>query len=317
MAQERAVSTPNSKTLHRPRRTHWRDLLWAYLMIAPVMLGLGVFYIWPVFQTFFFSFTTWGAFGKYHWTGLSNYQSMLQDSELGHALSNTLIFTLISVPGSIAISLLVAVLLNQKIRGVGIYRTLYFLPAVTMPTAIAMVWKWLYNGDYGLINYLLSLVHIHGPRWTSDPNIALYSLILIAIWNSVGNNMVLFLAGLQSIPSSYYEAAALDGARGSSRFFRITLPLLSPTIFFTMVVSMISAFQMFDLIYLIFGPVSGGGQGNLAIEATQTVVYLFYANAFLFDNKGYAAAIAVLLFAIILVVTVIQFRLQKRWVHYA
>lgn len=290
----------------------WRDFIWAYLMIAPLMLGLLIFYIWPVFQTFYFSFTTWGDFGTYQWSGLNNYQQLLHDPDLLGALTNTLIYTVLAVPGSIAVSIVVAVLLNQKIRGVGLYRTLFFLPAVTMPAAIAMVWKWLYNGDYGLINYVLSLVHIQGPRWISDPHIALYSLILVAIWGSVGSNMVLFLAGLQSISSVYYEAAALDGANRFQTFFRITLPLLSPTIFFQSVVSMISAFQMFDLLFLMFE-----GSSNLVVNSTQTVVYLFYTNAFQLNNKGYAAAIAVLLFVIILGVTIVQFQLQKRWVHYA
>lgn len=280
-------------------------------MIAPLMLGLLIFYIWPAFQTFYFSFTTWGAFGKYHWTGLSNYVQLLRDPDLGAALSNTFIYTILSVPGSVALSLLVAVLLNQKIRGVAVYRTLYFLPAVTMPAAIAVVWKWLYNGDYGLINSVLGLVHIQGPRWVSDSHIALYSLILVAIWSSIGYNMVLFLAGLQGIPTTYYEAASIDGSGPFRTFFRITLPLLSPTVFFTTVISMISAFQVFDLIYMMFGPTS------LVIDSTQSVVYLFYKNAFLIDNKGYAATIAVLLFVIILGVTAIQFQLQKRWVHYS
>lgn len=305
-------------TVVRPtkhRRYSRKDIIWGYLMIAPLMIGLFIFYLWPLCQTFYLSFTEWGAFGKYHWSGLSNYQQLLQDPELLGALRNTLVFTIILVPSSIILSIVVAVLLNQKIRGVGIYRTLYFLPAVTMPAAIALVWKWLYNGDYGLINNLLSLVHIQGPRWISDPHLALYSLTLVAIWSSVGNNMVLFLAGLQSIPGTYYEAAALDGANAFQRFWRITLPLLTPTIFFVSVIALIQAFQVFDLIFLMFGTVSGV-TSNLAIEATQTIVYLFYKNAFMLDNKGYAAAIAMVLFVIILCITAIQLRLQKRWVHY-
>lgn len=294
------------------RRIVWRDFIWAYLMIAPLMLGLLIFYIWPVFQTFYFSFTTWGDFGTYQWSGLNNYQQLLHDPTLLGALLNTLIYAVLSVPGSIIVSIVIAVLLNQKIRGVGVYRTIFFLPAVMMPAAIAMVWKWLYDGDYGLINYLLSLVYIHGPRWISDPRFVLYSLVLVSIWSSVGTNMVLFLAGLQSIPRTYYEAAALDGAGPFQIFFRITLPLLSPTIFFQTVVSMISAFQMFDLIFLMFE-----GSSRLAVNAVQTIVYLFYENAFQLGEKGYAAAIAVLLFVIILGITVVQFQLQKRWVHYA
>ncbi|QBD83661.1 sugar ABC transporter permease [Ktedonosporobacter rubrisoli] len=285
-------------------------------MIAPLFLGLLIFYIWPAIQTFYFSFTKWGAFGKYSWTGLNNYAHILSDPDIKSALLNTLIYTVLSVPGSIVASLIVAILLNQKIRGVGIYRTLYFLPAVTMPAAIAVVWRWLYNGDYGLINAVLRPFGIHGPHWISDPHTALLAAIVVAIWSSIGNNMVLFLAGLQSIPSTYHEAAALDGASRTSRFLRITLPLLSPTIFFVIVMSMISAFQVFDLIYLMFGAGSTLST-NPALGAAQTIVYLFYQNAFMVDNKGYAAAIAIILFVIILCVTAVQFRLQKRWVHYS
>src|SRR5712691_11690489 len=153
--QSSATTTATSRR-GKARRASGKDILWAYVLIAPLFIGLFIFYIWPAFQTLYFSFTKWGAFGKYHWDGLTNYQQMLHDTELGQSLINTLIFTVISVPGSIAISILIAALLNTKIRGVGIYRTLYFLPAVTMPAAIAVVWKWLYNGDYGLINNALS-----------------------------------------------------------------------------------------------------------------------------------------------------------------
>ncbi len=311
IAEKRKLAASSQKKSSKLRGIARKDLFWGYLMVAPLMLGLLIFYIWPVFQTFYFSFTSWGPFGSYQWTGLANYQQLLSDPTLGQALRNTFIFTVLSVAGSMVVSLFVATLLNRKIRGLAVYRTIYFLPAVTMPAAIAIVWQWLYNGDYGLINYVLSLFSIHGPRWLTNPNIALYSITLIAIWGSVGNNMILFLAGLQSIPSVYYEAASLDGAGSALKFFRVTLPLLSPTIFFVTVTSLISAFQVFDLIYLLFGT------SDIVINSTQTVVYLFYKSAFVDNNKGYAAGIAMFLFVIIMIITIIQLRLQKRWVHYA
>jgi multiple sugar transport system permease protein len=310
LAEERRKGVKEVRA-RRDRHIAWKDILSGYIMIAPLMIGLFIFYLWPVFQTFYFSFTKWGAFGKYKWTGLANYEHLLHDPDLGRALLNTVVYILLSVPGSLILAILVAVLLNQKIRGVGIYRTLYYLPAVTMPAAIAMVWRWLYNGDYGLINYLLSLFGLHGPRWLSDPAIALYSIILVAIWGAIGTNMILFLAGLQGIPGVYYEAAAIDGAGPLPRFFRITLPLLSPTIFFALVTSLIGAFQVFDLIFLMTGP------NSPALDATKTIVYLFYQYAFITNDKGYAATIAVLLFVIILLITLVQFRLQRRWVHYS
>jgi multiple sugar transport system permease protein len=286
------------------------DYFWAYFMIAPTMLGLIVFYIWPVFQTVFFSFTEWGDFGKYEWAGLVNYETMLRDTELWGALKNTLVYTFLMVPSSIAISILVAVLLNQKIHGIAVYRTLYFLPVVTMPVAVAMVWGWLYNGDYGLINNLLSQLTVQGPRWITDPNIALYSIVIVGVWSSIGYNMVIFISGLQGIPGSLYEAASIDGAGPIQKFFRITLPMLTPTIFFVAIITLIHAFQVFDLIFMMID------RDNIAIDKTQSLVYLFYEYAFYTYDKGYAAAIAILLFFIIMVVTVFQVKYQKKWVHY-
>ncbi len=287
-----------------------RDALWGYLMIAPLYLGLLLFYIWPAGQTIYFSFTEWGAFGRYEWAGPANYERLVADPEVRRAFRNTFVFTALSVPISILLAIVVAVLLNQRIRGMTIYRTLYFLPVVTMPAAVAMVWRWLYNGDYGLVNYLLGLLAIRGPRWLSDPKVALLALVAVAVWSSIGYNMVILLAGLQGIPASLYEAASLDGAGPLQRFFRITIPLLTPAIFFVTVISLIDALQVFDLVYMMIGPESP------AIGGTQSVVYLFFDNAFVTGDKGYAAAIVVILFLVILILTVIQFALQRRLVHY-
>ncbi len=158
-----------------------RDALWGYLMIAPLYLGLLLFYIWPAGQTIYFSFTEWGAFGRYEWAGPANYERLVADPEVRRAFRNTFVFTALSVPISILLAIVVAVLLNQRIRGMTIYRTLYFLPVVTMPAAVAMVWRWLYNGDYGLVNYLLGLLAIRGPRWLSDPKVALLALVAVAV----------------------------------------------------------------------------------------------------------------------------------------
>ncbi|WP_231571034.1 carbohydrate ABC transporter permease [Gordoniibacillus kamchatkensis] len=287
------------------------DYFWGYLMIAPTVLGLLVFSIWPVFQTLYFSFTSWGSFGNYEWTGTDNYKAMFADPMFWMALRNTFIYTCVTIPCAIALSIVAAVLLNQKIRGVTLYRTLYFLPVVTMPSAVAMVWKWLYNADYGLINYLLGAIGIKGPSWLTDPDIALYSMVIVAVWAAIGNNMVIFLSGLQGIPVSYYEAAAIDGAGSFKNFIFITLPLLTPTIFFVTIISLIGAFQVFDLVFMMIGP------NSIVIEQTQSVVFLFYKNAFMLNNKGYAAAIAMVLFVIILLVTIVQMKLQKKWVHYS
>ena len=214
------------------------------------------------------------------------------------------------VPATAIISLIVAVLLNKKMKGVSVYRTIYFLPMVAAPAAIAMVWRWLYNSEYGLINYTLSLIGIKGPNWIADPKVALISIAIIGIWSTIGYNMILLLAGLQEIPRDYYEAANIDGASPIRQFFKITIPLVSPTMFFVVVTSIMSAFQVFDVIFMIIE------QGNPALEKTQSLVYLFYKHSFLLNDKGYGAAIIMLLLAIIMVITVIQVKLQKKWVNY-
>jgi len=314
------VTSPAISKTSRPQRVGAlarERLFWGYLMSASMLIGLLVYYNVPFIQTVYFSFTQWGAFGGYTWIGLDNYRNMFNDPNVVQALRNTFIYTFVSVPCSIALAILVATLLNQDIRGKTIYRTLYFLPVVTMPAAIGMIWKWLYEGDYGLINQVLKQVGIQGPHWTTDTRTAMISLIIVGVWMSIGYNMVLFLAGLQSIPSSYYEAASIDGAGPLTKFFRITIPLLSPTIFFALVIAFINAFQVFDVIYIMFGAGSSSLSSNPAYSSIQSVVYLFYNDAFVTNDKGLAAAIAVVLLAIILLFTALQLWLQRRWVHYA
>jgi multiple sugar transport system permease protein len=297
------------------RKDRVTEALWGYAFIAPIALGLAIFYLWPVLQTAYFSFTEWGAFGGHTWSGLENYRRLVGDPEVGRALVNTIAYTVLGLI-AIPLAILFAALLNRKMRGVGAYRTFFFLPVVTMPVAVAMVWRWLYNGDYGLINYMLSLVGIDGPNWIADPKTALYALVVIGVWSSIGYNLIIFLAGMQAIPAEYYEAASIDGAGPVRQFFRITLPLLSPTAFFVSVVSVIGSLQLFDLVFVITGS-GAAARANPAYPRLQTVVQLFYDRAFVTNDRGYAAAVVMLLLLIIVVLTAIQFRLQRRWVHYA
>ena len=291
----------------RVQRGEW---WWAYVFILPTTLGLGIFSIWPIFQTFYFSFTTWGDFGGHDWSGLKNYQHAFRDHELLQASINTLIYTgvaLLSVP----LAIIVAAVLNKPgLRGIGIYRTLYFLPVVTVPSAVALMWKLLYSGDYGIINWFLRLFGVTGPYWLSDPKVAVFAIGAVAVWSSLGYNMVILLAGMQAIPRDFYEAAEIDGAGGIRQFFSITLPLLTPSIFFVCVITVINTLQAFDLIYLMVNV------NNPALPKTETVVYLFFERAFVDHNGGYGAAIAFILMIVVLVLTALQFRLQKRWVHY-
>jgi multiple sugar transport system permease protein len=291
------------------------DAFWGYAMIAPGLIGLLIFYIWPMLQTFYFSFTEWGPFGDAVWTGLANYRELFHGPEFLMALRNTLVYTVLSVSITEAIALVLAVLLNQKLRGMSVYRTLYFIPVVTMPVAIGLVWRWLYNSDYGIINYLLGLVGIQGANWLSDPDLALYAIVVVGVWSGLGYALVLFLAGLQTIPAEYYDAASVDGAGALVKFFRITLPLLSPTVFFVTVISLINSLQVFDLIFVMIS--SGrGASTSPVIDQTQSLVYLFYKNTFVINEQGEGAAVVLTLFIIIVLITLAQFRLQRRWVHY-
>ena len=236
----------------------------------------------------------------------ANYEKVFGDSEVWQALANTIKYAIVEVPFSVVIALLLAVFLNKKLNGRDAFRTIFFLPMVVAPAAIAMVWKWLYNSNFGLIN---NVFHIN-VKWISDPKLAIYSIAVIGIWSALGYNMVLFLAGLQEVPRDYYEAASLDGANGFDQLIHITVPLISPTIFFVLVTRVIGAMQVFDLIYMMID------LNNPAWKKTESLVFLFYKYSFEQSKKGYGATVIVVLLAVILVLTIFQLIGQKKWVHY-
>jgi multiple sugar transport system permease protein len=299
-----------SPVARRRERYDREEVLWGYLLIAPTVIGIALFALWPLAQSVYLSFTSWSVFGQVRWTGAANYARLLSDPEVLSALWNTMLLSVTTVAGGVVIATFLAALLNVGVRGTSIYRVLLFLPVVTMPAASAMVWKWLFNGEFGLLNAMLATIGIAGPGWLTDKATALWAVATVVIWNEIGISMIILLAGLQGIPRSVYEAANLDGAGPISTFFFVTLPLLTPTLFFVVVTSIISAFQMFDVIFLMIGP------EGYALEATQTLIFLFYEQGFIQGNKGYAAAIVLVLFVIIALVTAVQFAFQKRWVHY-
>ncbi|MFI5660965.1 carbohydrate ABC transporter permease [Streptomyces sp. NPDC051684] len=283
----------------------------AYVFIAPIGLGFLLFYLWPMLQTFGFSFTHFGPFGGNTWTGGENYARVLQDVTVWRAIGNTLLYGAIGL-FTLPLSIAVAALLNRRgLRGVAVYRALYFIPFVTLPVAVGLVWNWLYNGNFGLLNEVLSWFGVDRRFWASDPSTALWAIGVVAVWQSVGYYLIIFIAGIKGIPQDYYEAAELDGAGPVRRFCTITLPLLSPSIFFAAVICVINSLQMFDLIYVMMGPT------NPALGSTQSVVSLFYQWAFQQNNQGGAAALAFLLMLLTAALTFLQFRLQKKWVHYA
>lgn len=285
-----------------------QTVIWGILMISPIFLGILIFYIVPFIQNIFYSFTDLNSFGVWNFKGLENYAKLFSDPNFYKALKNTFVYSIITVPLSIFISLVIANLLNKPIKGIGIYRTLYFLPAVTMPAAVASIFKWIFNGQYGLLNQVIMFFGAEPKTWLVNEQTALLTVIIAGIWMSLGMNVVYFLAGMQSIPKSYYEAAQIDGASSIKQFFTITIPLLAPTLVFVLTTSIIKAFQVFDLIFMMID------KNSPAIKSTQTIVYLFYQNAIDFGKKGYGAAVATILFLIIMFITIIQFRIQEKWV---
>ena len=294
----------------KKKRKAVREWAWGYVMIAPLTLGMAVFYIYPVIKVLFDSFREVGAFNQGKWIGIRNYQELLQDPLMWRALGNTLKYVVIIVPGILFLALLLACLLNMKLKGRSVFRVIYFLPSITMGAAVAMIWSWIYNGDFGILNQLLMLLGMERVRFLGDPQTALFAVCVVSIWCSTGYNMIILLAGIQGISGTYYDAAAIDGAGGIRRFFCITLPMVTPTLFFVMITTLISTFQTFDIIYMMVPDTS------MAAESTQSLVVYFYRNAFEFSRKGYASAIAVFLFLIILVITMIQMKVQKYWVNY-
>ena len=287
------------------------EALWGWAMVAPTIIGLIVLNIIPIFQTLKMSFHKSGDFGRNDiFVGFENYQRMLGDAQVWQATWNTFKYTLLVVPATVTLAIFLAVLLNSKIRGKHLYRTIFFLPMVAAPAAVTMVWKWLYNTDFGLINFVLGKMGIGWINWIEDPKIAMYSIALIGIWSTVGYSMILILAGLQEIPKDYYEAAKIDGASPAKQFFQITLPLVSPTLFFVVVTSIIQSMQVFDVIYMMEDIRSP------AYDKTVSLVYLFYNNSFKYTDKGYGSTIVILLLVIILLITALQMKAQKKWVYY-
>jgi multiple sugar transport system permease protein len=306
-----------AETLHPERvarvgrsRLLTRDGAWPWLFVLPLLAGIAVFYLWPIIQTAYYSLTTWGVFGGSTFTGLANYTQLFVDPQLYSALGNTLLYTGIVLLG-VPLAVWLASLLNTPgLRFASFYRVLFFLPYVAMPTAIAMVWRIIFNGDFGILNYALKMIGIQGPYWISTPGYALVAVAIVGLWSSLGFSMIILGAGLKNIPAELYEAAEIDGATPSRRFRSITVPLLSPSIFFVLIITIIGSFQLFDLQYAILGSPTT----NPVIPKSLSLVYFFYQEGFVSNNKGYAAAIAMVIFVLIGIVTLIQFRLQKRWV---
>ncbi|MCR4426215.1 MAG: sugar ABC transporter permease [Firmicutes bacterium] len=284
----------------------------AYLYLAPALVILLVFHFMPAFYAAYISLFDTNLIGRWNFVGLGNYRDLLHDQDFLQALRNTAVYVLGTVPTGMAIALGVAWLLNQKVRALAWFRTAYFLPYVTPVVAISIVWTWIYKEDTaGLLNALLGPAGISPQAWLLDPKWAMFALILMSIWRHLGYNVVIFLAGLQNIPHEYYEAAAIDGARGWTMFSKITWPLLSPTTYFVAIISIIGSFQVFTQVYVLW-PSAGGGP----LGTTRVVVKYLYDMGWGSYKFGYAAAIGYALFAIIFVLTLAQRSALGGRVHY-
>jgi multiple sugar transport system permease protein len=290
----------------RPKRD--REGLTALFFLLPNLVGFLIFTAIPVGAAFVLAFYDYDLLLGASFAGLENFRELASDEVFRAAFFNTVYFTTVSVPLSVVLGLVTAMLVNQALRGVVIFRSIFLLPYVTVTVALSLVWKWIYLPDVGLINSALGIIGIDGPAWLTSERWAMPGLIIMTVWKSFGYNMVLFLAGLQNIPEHLYDAAKVDGATGWRRFLHITLPMLSPTTFFVVVISIISSFQVFDQALIM----TNGGPGT----ATTTLVLYIYQVGFQSFEMGYAAAVALVLFAAIFIFTVVQFMFQRRWVTY-
>jgi multiple sugar transport system permease protein len=299
-----------------PRRGFWslgrREAIWGYLFLLPNIIGFLAFTAFAVVVAFFLALSDWDMLTPI-WNakliGPANYIKLLtNDRVFVQVMTNTAYFVVGVVPIEIVAALGLALLLNTGIKGMAFYRALYFVPVVTSLIAVSIVWQWLYHTDLGMVNYFLGMVGLPRPNWLGSIEWAMPAVIFMSAWKAMGYYAVIFLAGLQGVPDHLHEAAQIDGATTWQRFWKITLPLLSPTLFFVFVISIIRAFQVFDQAFIM---TRGGPAG-----ATQTIVYFIYNNGFVWFRMGYAAAASWVLFAVIFLITVFQTRWQKRWVHY-
>ncbi len=322
-------------SMRNSRKTLFSSDTWTgYLFISPTLLVFSVFIAFPVLFTLYVSFHDWpllaGPGGERPYVGLENYRRVLGDPDFRKAFANTVYYVVASVPTGMVISLGLAILLNTGLRGITWYRTAFFTPVVTAGVAVGLLWRWVFNTDYGLLNYALShvgtglnwllgaiggllgrsppLIELSNIPWLDSTHLAMPAIIIASIWKGAGWGMVIFLAGLQGIPEHLYEAARLDGAGSWKQFQHITLPLLFPAIFFVLIMSIIGSFQVFDLVYVM----TGGGP----LHATDVVIFYLYEFAFQRFQLGYAAAVSYVLFAVIFILTLTQLRIFGRRVQY-
>ncbi|WCF08197.1 sugar ABC transporter permease [Paenibacillus thiaminolyticus] len=312
------VSTP---VMRQGKRAGWskKERHYVYLGLAfasPWIIGFLVFTVYPFFGSLYFSLTDYDLFSSPRWVGLDNYKHIIADSGFYKSLGNTLFMAFVSVPITLTCSLLIALLLNTKVKGINYYRTIFYLPSVIPIVASALLWTWMLNPDFGLINMVLRSLGLPDPAWLLDPRYTKPSLILMSLWGS-GAGALIFLAALQGVPKQYYEAAQVDGANWWHRFWRITVPALSPIILFQLIMGLIGAFQIFTESYILAGGKVDGGK-SLGGPDQSLLFYAvnLYQEAFVYLKMGYASALAWILFLIVLLITFVLLKTSGRWVYY-
>jgi multiple sugar transport system permease protein len=293
----------------RKKKSAWPAVR-GWLFIGPVVLGTLLFNVLPMIPTIYTSFTNWDGISSPQWAGFANYSRIFSggDPEFMKSLINTIIYAVVYVPVGIAVGLVLALLVNRKARGIVLFRALFFMPVVTSLVAIGMVWRWIFDDQYGVLNWLLSLVGITGPHWLGEPVSAMIAVMITGVWAIMGYNMVILLAGLQSVPAELLDSAKVDGAGALNRFRHVMLPVLTPALFFLLILSTIGSFQVFGLIFVM----TSGGPG----DSTYVYIYELWYQSFQLRKMGFGSAMAVLLFLVLGVITWIQWRLSKRWVFY-
>jgi multiple sugar transport system permease protein len=312
------LDTPAVETLRPPRRgrrsspQRRSDTRAALLFISPWIIGFLVFTLWPVLYSAYLSFTDYDVINAPTYVGFDNYRQMFDDPKVSLSLRNTFVFTVMSVPAKVVVSVLLALLLKQASRATGFFRTAFFLPHMTPPVAIGVLILMLFNGQQGLINEFLGVFGINGPAWTTDPHWVKPGLVLMNVW-TVGSTIIIFLAALNDVPQELYDSAMVDGASAWQRFWRITLPMISPSLFFVIIINTIAGLQSFTEAYSAFF-----GSGNTTYSNDAALFYGIYLfqQAFQFLHMGYASALAWLMFVIIMIVTAIQFWGSKKLVYY-
>ena len=283
------------------------DAGWAIFFLGPNILGFLVFMLIPLIASFLISLTNWDLLGPPIFVGLKNFINLLRDPLFWKYLGNTL-FYMLAIPFQMGLGLFLALLMNKPLKLRTFYRTTYFLPVVTTTVAIALLWQWIYDPEFGILNYLLSLIGIKGPAWLASPTWAKPAIMIMGVWKGVGYDMLIYLAGLQEIPAQLYEAAEIDGAGAWRKFLNITFPLLMPVHFFLLIMHVIWGFQIFDAVYIM---TNGGPAGS-----TTPIMMYIYNNAFRWGKMGYASAIAWILTLIIFLVTLVQWWISKKKLSY-